>query len=81
MYLTGYFHVCLGSSQTENTGKEKENMLVKVLQLVLADEFYKINTPSIIEARESAKKILDWCLSDANSDRVDSFTKQLVECL
>ena len=56
-------------------------MLVKVLQHVLADEFYKINTPSIIEARESAKKILDWCLSDANSDRVDSFTKQLVECL
>lgn len=56
-------------------------MLVKVLQLVLEDEFYKINTPSIIEARESAGKILEWCLSDANNDSVDSFTKQLVECL
>ena len=52
-------------------------MLVKVLQLVLEDDSFKINTLSIIQARESAEKMLEWCLSDSNRDSVDIFTKKL----
>lgn len=84
--MYGYPYSCVTCvrvpySSVIQTGEEKENMLVKVLQVALADESFKINTPSIIQAKESAGKFLEWCLSDANKDSVDSFTKQLVECL
>ena len=54
---------------------------MKALQLVLVHGSFKINTPSVIQARESAGKFLEWCLSNSNKDSLDAFTKQLVECL
>lgn len=55
--------------------------MVKVLHLILEDDTFKINTPSIIQAKESAEKMLKWCLSDPNRTSVDTFAKNLTESL
>lgn len=41
---------------------------------VLNDDSFKINTPSTIQARKSAKSLLDWCLYNEMDGRFINFT-------
>ena len=58
-----------------------DNALVKALQQVMNDDFFKINTPAIINARKCAENLLNWCLTTANLCRLNSFSKKFTECL
>ena len=42
---------------------------------------FKINTPSTIQARKSAERLLDWCLKHEMDDRFIAFTAQLASSL
>ena len=42
-----------------NDNAATENVLVKALKHVLDDDSFKINTPSMIQARKSAESLLD----------------------
>ena len=51
------------------------------LEQVLADDSFKVKTPSTIEARRCAEKLLQWCLNSENVDLLNEFTKKLTESL
>ena len=61
--------------------KNATDILVKSLQQVLADDSFKINSPVTIQARRSAEMLLEWCLQNVNDEKLNTFSKQLLQSL
>jgi len=40
---------------------------------------FKINVPVTIQARKSAEMLLKWCLRNINDDKLNAFSKQLLQ--
>ena len=57
------------------------DILVKSLRQVLADDSFKINSPVTIQAKKSAEMLLEWCLQNASDEKLNSFSKQLLQSL
>ena len=57
------------------------DVLVNALTAVLADDSFKIKTPALIQTRQSAEKMLEWCMQTLNKDRVKTFSQKLTEDL
>jgi len=58
-----------------------EHILVTTLKTVLEDDSFKIKTPALIKTRQTAEKMLEWCLQDPNKDQVEEFGKKLTQDL
>ena len=54
---------------------------MNALQQTLDDESFKINSPVTVQARKSAEVLLEWCLRNKNDDKLNSFSKQLLQSL
>jgi len=51
-----------------------EHILVTTLKTVLKeDDSFKIKTPALIKMRQTAEKMLEWCLQEPNKDQVEGF--------
>ena len=62
---------------------DNKNELVLVLEKVLSqsDDSFKVKTPSTIEARKCAEKLLAWCLDNKNISLVDEFSITLTNLM
>jgi len=58
-----------------------EHILVTTLKTVLEDDSFKIKTPALIKIRQTAEKMLEWCLHEPNKDQVEEFGKKLTRDL
>lgn len=58
-----------------------KNELVVTLEQVLSDDSFKIRAPPTIEARESAERLLQWCITNANSALLTEFTEKLTDSM
>jgi len=48
---------------------------------VLSDDLFKIKAPSTIENRNSAERLLAWCLREENKDTLNGFMHKLLDSL
>ena len=55
------------------------DVLVEALQQTLDDESFEINTAVTVQARKSAEILLEWCLTNKNDDKINAFSKQLLQ--
>ena len=55
--------------------------LVKALHELLADDSFKVKTPTTIHARNSAQELLKWCLDSTNNEKLTKFTNTLTDSL
>lgn len=57
------------------------DILVNALQQTLDDESFKINSPVTVQARKSAEVLLEWCLRNKDDNKLNSFSRQLLQSL
>ena len=55
------------------------DVLVEALQQTLDDESFEINTAVTVQVRKSAEILLEWCLTNKNDDKLNAFSKQLLQ--
>ena len=57
----------------------EESDVITGIRQVLNDDSFKINNPVTIEARRQAERLLEWCLIEANKEKLDSFTEHILQ--
>ena len=54
---------------------------MNALEQVLSDDSFKIKAPPTIEARESAERLFQWCITNVRSALLTDFTTKLTDSL
>ena len=58
-------------------GHEHDATFLKALKDILDDDSFKITSPTAAEARKVAVELLEWCTTDVNKQRLDTFIEIL----